>query len=416
MKILLTSVGTRGDMEPLISIGEILLAQGHKILAVFPEQFGHLAMEAGLDFYSMGPEFIDMLNGEIGTAALGGGGSRIKRIIAIVKLGLANKAISPKLIDRQKKAFDSFCPDQVVFNPKSMYPYMWGVTNEGKGIVISPVPYLHYVKGNSHVAFNGNYGAFLNKFTFKLATLGLVKTVLSAANKLGIKSVTTKDLKLYLAAQKVIYTISPSLFPGSAFLPDHIKVCGYQERNKTASWTPSQELIQFLDNHKKILFVTFGSMTNPEPEVKTEIILAIIEKNGIPAIINTASGGLEKPKNYRNPNVIFVDRIPYDFILPKMYAVIHHGGSGTTHLALKYGCASMIIPHIIDQFVFNKILVKIGAGPKGIKIGKISISNLEGKVRDLFTNPVYKKNALDISKEMEKENFREVIASIILSK
>ena len=61
---------------------------------------------------------------------------------------------------------------------------------------------------------------------------------------------------------------------------------------------------------------------------------------------------------------------------PKIYAVIHHGGSGTTHQGLKYGCATMIIPHIIDQFVWNKIIYNIGAGPKGIKVDKITTKNL----------------------------------------
>jgi hypothetical protein len=44
------------------------------------------------------------------------------------------------------------------------------------------------------------------------------------------------------------------------------------------------------------------------------------------------------------------------------------GGSGTTHLALKDGCASLAIPHIIDEIVWNQIIADFGAGPKGGKL------------------------------------------------
>jgi len=89
-------------------------------------------------------------------------------------------------------------------------------------------------------------------------------------------------------------------------------------------------------------------MLNPEPEIKTKTIIEIFERNSIPAIINTASGGLVRPEKFDSQLIHFVAQIPYNWIFPKMYGVIHHGGSGTTHLALKHGCATMIIPHIID--------------------------------------------------------------------
>ena len=86
-----------------------------------------------------------------------------------------------------------------------------------------------------------------------------------------------------------------------------------------------------------------------------------------------------------------------------MYAVIHHGGSGTTHLGIKYGCASMIIPHIIDQFVWNRIIADSGAGPKGITIGKITTTNLETLILELYHNKEYKERATKLAAQMQKE-------------
>ncbi len=102
--------------------------------------------------------------------------------------------------------------------------------------------------------------------------------------------------------------------------------------------------------HSKVLLVTFGSMINDSPELKTNIILSILEEYGLPAIINTAGGGLVKPETY-NPELFFFNKLnPYGWVLLKVYCVIHHGGSGTTHIILKYSKPSLIIPHIIDQY------------------------------------------------------------------
>ena len=185
------------------------------------------------------------------------------------------------------------------------------------------------------------------------------------------------------------------------------------ERNKINNWQPSPDLEKFIAKHKKIMFITFGSMTNPKPLEKTKIILDILENHKIPAIINTAAGGLINPQGYQSDLIHFVSQIPYDWVFPKVYSVIHHGGAGTTHLAIKYGCSSMIIPHIIDQYMWNKLIAQKNLGPLGIKISKLSKSNLAPKLLDLFVNKKYKKTAEQLGKQMQKENFEKEFIDFI---
>ena len=45
------------------------------------------------------------------------------------------------------------------------------------------------------------------------------------------------------------------------------------------------------------------------------------------------------------------------------------------------------------DFVWNEIIYDIGAGPKGIKIGKITTKNLEPKILELVNNRSFKKKA-----------------------
>jgi sterol 3beta-glucosyltransferase len=415
MKIILVSIGTRGDMEPFLAIGEILKEKGHQVICAFPEQFRNLAEESNIEFASLGTKFIQMLESEVGKAAMGGGGSSLTKFLANVKLASKQTEINKELVNKQYEIIESENPDRVVYNGKATYPIIWGLDKGRKAILVCPLPYMHYVRDHAHVAFNSDFGPLLNKLTYSLVDFGVITTVKISANWLKLSGkITRKQIKKALLSNKAIYTVSPSLFSRPDYWKENLQVVGYHERKKTTNWRPGEELNDFLEKHDRILFIAFGSMTNPDPEQKSKIIIDILERNQIPAIINTASGGLIRPDKLTSERIHFVSEIPYHWIFPKIYGVIHHGGSGTTHLALKYGCATMIIPHIIDQFVWNKIIYELGAGPKGIKVDKITTKNLEPKILELVNNRAFKKKAEQIASQMGKEDLREEVYQSII--
>lgn len=414
MKILLASLGTRGDMEPFLAVGELLQTRGHEIVCLMPEQFRDLAEESGFRFLSLGTEFIAMLDSKDGKIALGGSGSTLQKIVAYTKLVRTYKSISRQLLQRQHDAIEAEKPDRLVHHAKIMYPLLWGLSHPNKTVLLSPVPYIvHPVREHSHVMFNSNLGPFLNKATYALARRGLVRTVVKAAKTLGISSVGTKQITNALEHNCAIYAISPTLFPHPAYWPENLHVLGYHERNKAVAWQADAALRSFLQRHPKFLLVTFGSMSNPEPDKKTAIVLTALQDLRIPAIINTAGGGLLKPDGFASDSIYFVDRIPYDYIFPKTYAVVHHGGSGTTHMALKNGCASLIVPHIIDQYLWNTIASQKGVGPKGPAITKLNPANFANKLKELWENPSYKAAAEALARQMAGEDFREQLATLI---
>ena len=415
MKIILISIGTQGDMEPFLAIGEILKEKGHQVICAFPDQFRNLVEDSNMKFASLGTKYIEMLDSNIGRAAMGGSASGLKKFIAYVKLAKNQTEANKELVKKQYEIIESEIPDRIVYNAKVTYPVTWGLKNSGRNILICASPYLHYVKGHTHVVFHSNFGTFFNKLTFSLANFGMAMTTRISLKWLNItEKISRKQIKTAMLSNKAIYTISPSLFPRPDYWKENLDVLGYHERNKIVNWQPNKEITDFLTKHDRILFITFGSMLNPEPVEKTKIILEILERNKIPAIINTASGGLSKLENYDTKLIHFVSRIPYNWIFPKIYAVIHHGGSGTTHLAIKYGCASMIIPHVVDQFMWDKIIYDLGVGPRGIKIGKITTKNLEPKILELVNNTSFKKKAEQVASQMEKEDFKEELYNSIV--
>jgi len=414
MKIILTAIGTQGDIEPFLAVGKILKEKGHQVICAFSEQFRELTESNELEFASLGKKLFELHNSDAGKIIMGGG-KGLKKTIAFIKLAMKqtgpNKEKETKLYELIKQER----PDRVLYNSKTICPIIWEYKNSGKTTFLSPFPYLHYVKGHSLLVFGKNYGDFFNKLTFKLYDFGVATAALTAKKWLHIQDkIKRTELKKIVRNRKFIYTISPSLFPRPDYWESNIKVLGHHSLMKETDWKPKKDLTEFIDKNEKILFITFGSMTNPEPERKTKIILEILERNKIATIINTASGGLVKPGNFNSELIYFVSQIPYDWIFPKMYAVIHHGGSGTTHLALKYGCATLIIPHFIDQFIWDEIISELGLGPKGIKISRITNKNLEPKILELVNNKSFKERSEKIGNQLGKEDYKEELYKAII--
>lgn len=420
MKVVMISIGTRGDIEPFMAIAELLKNRGHKTICAFPEQFRESVIKDGHEFYGLGSKFLELIESEAGKVFMGSGGSFFKKARLIGYMSRKSKEIASEYIQLQHDLLHKEKPDLVLYHSKSLYPILWGFANKGKAIMINLVPCIvHVVKEHPVIALTQNLGPLLNTWTYKLTNHFTLKTILKYTqthqNQIVGRKVSLSELRdWYLNNEKTLYPISPTLFSKPEYWPEHINIVGYHERTKTSHWAPSEELVSFLDKHEKILFLSFGSMTSNSPKKKTEMILKVLHRHKIPALINTSWGGLEEVPD-TSGHVYFVKSIPYEWIMPKMYAAIHHGGSGTTHSSLKYGCATMIIPHIIDQFYWNKLIASRGAGPLGIPAKKLNSQNLEPLIIDLWHNDKYKGVAMKISKSMKEEYSEDRYVNYILN-
>ena len=407
-------------MEPFLAIGELLQKHGHEVVCCFPEQFRDTVLEMGFEFRPTTAEFLELIEGATGKSLMGGHGSFFQRTRGYIKLARDGMRVQKEIQTEQFQVLIDEKPDRIVYHPKSIIPVLWEMANPGKSVMVSPIPcMIHPVDHLSVMSINGNkdYGKTINRLTYRLVNnlrafmsyrmtrkyhAAFINGEQGSLKKISIGAIK----KCNLETQKSFYTVSPALFPQPKYWAKHVKVMGYHERTKTRNWKAPSELEDFLERHEKIVLITFGSMSNKKPEEKTRAIINVLKKHKVPAIINTSWGGLTKPSGEDLPDhIYFVSNIPYDWLFPKMYAVVHHGGSGTTHTTMKYGCASLIIPHIVDQFFWNKVLANLGAGPLGFPIKKLREELLEPKLLDLLNNEGYKTKAKQIAGQMAKEDF-----------
>ncbi len=405
MKILLMSIGTRGDCEPFLGLAKILRDKGDEIVCAFPEQHRHLALSEGYEFISLGSSYLDMLDMDFAKAAMGGD-NKIKQIIATIKLAKQSLPIQYELMDMQKKAVDDCKPDYVIFHTKAVYPIAWHIKTKKPIAMFSTIPCnIHEVEGFSHVGMNFGKSKFMQSLSYKIGAYGFAQAAVMTGKRHFKGEVSSDEIKRFIPKMKILYNVSPCVLPTPKSWSDNLKIGGFLERDKTKAFSPSEELTEFLEKHDKVLMLSFGSAVNTKPLEITKMFVEIFADCKIPAIINISGEGLsELGESFALPDsIIFQERLPYDWIFPKIHAVIHHGGAGVTNCAIKSGCANMAIPHSADQPMWDMFIEKLGVGPRGLAISKLNKQVLKEKIIELYANENYKKSSEKLADCMGKE-------------
>ena len=142
MKILLISIGTRGDIEPFLAQAEILTQAGHEVHCLFPEQFRETVEKLGIPFLGLDKRFLEMLDSDSGKSVMGGGGNAFSKIKNFIKLIGTSFGLQKTLNLQQKEAIDSIKPDRVVFHPKALYCTLPAMAEPKKYFQLSPIPNL----------------------------------------------------------------------------------------------------------------------------------------------------------------------------------------------------------------------------------------------------------------------------------
>lgn len=415
------ALGSRGDVEPFLAQAELFESE-HEIMCVFPEQFRDEVAKLGYRFEGFDKAFLELLDSSTGKQVMGGSGGFFTKLNGYLKLMQSSMKLQQSIIDVQRVSIQSFKPDRVIFHTKCLYALIAAFANPSQYLQLNAIPCVnHPTETYPNIGF-GKWGKFSGKWN--LRTYALV----NGARRMMFKrfvgkyysdfpelKITPSALKKFEETElKTIYGISQQLFPKPKDWPETARISGYLHRDQVSNYTPDESLKNWLETHPKAILLTFGSMSNPRPKEVSKILVDLLVSKGIPAIINTSWGGLEKVLESPE-SIYYTSHIPYDYIMPRLYGVIHHGGSGTTHLTSLNGCVQLIIPHIIDQYFWNQLVVEKQLGPEGIPVKKLNSTNLSASLDDFWTNPIYRQNAQKIALTMKNEVNLQTIKNYVLA-
>ncbi len=130
-------------------------------------------------------------------------------------------------------------------------------------------------------------------------------------------------------------------------------------------WQPPADLQRFIEQGSPPVFIGFGSMPVRDPARTTALIVEAVRQSGRRAVLHAGWAGLGGRLGSGVPPEIFpIDYAPYGWLFPRMAAVVHHGGSGTSGMGFRSGVPSIIVPFGFDQFYWGRRAFELGVGPQ----------------------------------------------------
>jgi UDP:flavonoid glycosyltransferase YjiC (YdhE family) len=160
-------------------------------------------------------------------------------------------------------------------------------------------------------------------------------------------------------------------------------VTGYWFLEEEPGWKPRPELEQFLSAGSPPLYIGFGSMGSRHGSNVLQIVEAALERTGLRAVVSSGShpgGSLAEGSRC----MVLAEEVPHSWLFPRVAAVMHHGGAGTTAEGLRAGIPSLVFPGASDQYFWAERIARLGAGP-----GPVARRDLTpGGLAKLFTRAV----------------------------
>ncbi|MBU5483399.1 glycosyltransferase [Clostridium sp. MSJ-11] len=390
MKVLIPTMGTRGDVQPYIALATRLNASGYEVTIATHPCWKDLIENYNINFVPIGPD-VDI---EYETAKIRGN-SKNWMLGFIRTMKFVFKIIEESTFEIKKLCLNA---DLVVASHSNI-----GATEaEASGIpfisvTLQPdiIPKKLGNKSKVKAFLNSIVGTFVNPF--------MVRPYNKLRKVHGLKKISSFDELLSPILN--IVPISPLVYPSNEFWEGKNKIVGYWFLDEVKEFCPSEELSNFLKSGPAPIIISLGAMgfESEEEKAKLDILVNSVNEVKMRAIIQGFNKTLESYK--LEENILAVGSIPHTWLFKYGYCIIHHGGMSTTATAILSGVPAIVIPHITDQFYWAKRVYELNLGPKPIPSKDLSKDILVNAINSVKNNyEQFSNSSIQLANKLQTEN------------
>ncbi|KAI9883417.1 MAG: L-arabinitol 4-dehydrogenase [Watsoniomyces obsoletus] len=415
MNIVIQIVGSRGDVQPFVALGQALKKYGHRVRLATHATFQTFVEENGLEFFNIGgdpaelmafmvknpglmPGFETLRSGDVGKRRKGiyemlkgcwrsciepGDGSGVP--VNDDQLEDSNSVVSaavPAIVDEARP----FIADVIIANPPSfahihcaeklgiplhiMFTMPWSPTQA------FPHPLANIVSSNADTSMS-------NFVSYALVEMLTWQGLGDMINRFRERTLKLEPVSIMwapgmLSRLRIPYTYcwSPALIPKPRDWGSHINISGFYFLALASSYTPDPELVAFLEAGPPPVYIGFGSIVVDDPTGLTKLIFDAVKKAGVRALVSKGWGGLGTEELGKPDNIYMLGNVPHDWLFKYVSAVVHHGGAGTTAAGVALGKPTVVVPFFGDQPFWGSMIARAGAGPPPIPYKELTADNL----------------------------------------
>lgn len=402
MHISIFVYGTWGDIRPHVVLGMELQKVGHEVQVIASRVYEDWVRERNLGFYPLTAD-VNVFTKE--NASLMDAG-------VITQLQTAKKVLNPLFTQAGLEVLEATRESDVLMTVEFGIGLLFDVlkVNNLKTILINPAPLNPTVEfpcaamppAPSWFPFPHWYNRTTSSIVRRLtwSVMSSARNTI-ATDHLGLPKSKFKDLQAMLADTPALTTVSKHLVQRPSDWGEQFQVTGYLF-DDDPDWTPPQDLQDFLDAGEAPVYIGFGSMPDSKPQATTQTIIDAVQKSGKRAVILKGWAGLQADNVPETIHI--VSYAPHSWLFPKMSAVIHHGGAGTTASGFRAGIPMTIVPHNADQPYWGRCVKELGVGTDPIPRKKLTVENLAEAIKTVTEDKRLHENAQILSKKIQQED------------
>jgi UDP:flavonoid glycosyltransferase YjiC (YdhE family) len=253
-------------------------------------------------------------------------------------------------------------------------------------------------------------GGFLNSLTYPVLLEGFGLMFRKSINQFRQTTLQLSPLprwtglygRLDKAGVPYLYGFSPTVVPKPSNWETRLHVTGYWFLEHPQDWTPPEDLLAFLAAGSPPVYIGYGSMTGREPFRMTDMALAALAKTGQRGILLTGWGGICAADL---PETVFkLESAPHDWLFPRMAAIVHHGGAGTSAAALRAGVPSVVVPFFGDQPFWAHRLLQLGVTPAPIPKSSLTADRLAAAIAIAVSDETMHQRVRVIGNQIRADN------------
>ncbi|HAI12945.1 MAG TPA: UDP-glucose--sterol glucosyltransferase [Phycisphaerales bacterium] len=410
MHIFITTIGTRGDVEPYVALGQRLITSGHRVTLCSCEKFRDFITEQGLEYGYLNNSFMELMQTDIAHDLMEKNSNIFEFIKSFLRLYKRVDPMQWEAIRDITRAAELAQPDLILYHPKAFIgahvAQKLGIPKALTFLMPMMIPTGDRPDmGFPKLPLGRGYNRMTSWLMLKIMNMTCRKYVKGWRKEHGLDPKPRGMNFLHDHQGKPItylHGYSSLVCKRPADWPEHVHVTGYWPMEYDRNWMPPDELTAFLEAGDPPVYVGFGSMSGRNPQRLTRIVIDAIKQAGVRAILATGWGGLQTEDL---PDTIFkIDQVPHGWLFPRCDAVIHHGGAGTTAAGLRAGKPTVICPFAFDQPFWGKQVFELGVGSKPLPQRKLTATKLAAAIRKVTGDPSIQRKAQSLGEQLREED------------
>lgn len=402
MNITFLALGSRGDVQPFVPLGAALSKRGHRVRVASFKTFERVFRDPGLDFHAIGGD-AQALVLAAGNGLLSGGRNPVASVLALRRSfarladGIGRDLADPVLRDTD-----------LILNqlPGNIYGADLAEHLGIRSLAVGVMP-LSRTCAWPMMAFPPGPAGLrgYNAYSYTLAEHALWFLFGAAIQRwrtrtLGLRRLPSSGPWAARSRDPMVYGFSEHVVPRPPDWGDEIAITGWW-LPRWPDWRPPQALQRFVEDGEPPVYIGFGSMPVPDAARLTHTIVEGVRLSGRRAVLNAGWAGLG---GALPANVFGIEQAPFDWLFPRVAAVIHHGGSGTVGFGLTHGRPSQIVPFGFDQFFWGDRIRALGVGPAPLPIHRLTPQRLADSITRLTLDPRMRDRALALGRKLGAED------------